>query len=103
MKYLLIPLILFSVSACEQLREIAPRTTAGFEAGGILGAIDGASGAVLARCKTLDGMTIRVALDGIADHVGGADDLTRARELRQAACQNAARIKEAVGADVATN
>ena len=100
MKYLLLPLMMITVSACDQLYQIAPRTTAGFEAGGVLGALDGASGAVLARCKTLDGLTIRVALDGIADQAGGADALNRARELRQAACQNAARVQAAAATDV---
>lgn len=100
MKYLLIPFLMFSVTACEQIRELAPRTTAGFEAGGILGALDGASGAVLARCKTLDGLTIRVALDGLVESVGDADTLSRARELRQAACQNAARVHAAVGTEL---
>lgn len=97
MKYVLLSLMIVSTAACEPLRLIAPRTTAGFETGGVLGALDGASGAILARCKTLDGLTIRVALDGIADGVGLSDNLDRARELRQTACQNASRVKSVVG------
>ena len=96
MKYVLLSLMMISTAACEPLRLIAPRTTAGFEAGGLLGALDGASGAILARCKTLDGLTIRVALDGIADRAGQSGSLDRARDLRQAACRNASRVKTAV-------
>lgn len=93
MKYFLLLAIITSVSACDPFRMIAPRTVAGFESGGLLGALDGASGAILARCETLDGLTIRVALDGVADLAGQSDRLGRARELREAACRGASQVK----------
>ncbi|MEM7059698.1 MAG: hypothetical protein AAF557_19100 [Pseudomonadota bacterium] len=92
MKYLLLPLIMLSVSGCDPFRMIAPRTVSGFQSGGILGALDGATGAILARCKTLDGVTVRVAVDGLADLAGQSDRLGQVRDLRETACENASRV-----------
>lgn len=96
MKFLLLSLLVMSVSACDPFRMIAPRTVAGFESGGVLGALDGASGAILAKCETLDGLTIRVALDEVADLAGQSDNLGRIRDLRQTACLKASRVNAAV-------
>ena len=98
MKYLILPLIILSVSACDPFRMIAPRTVAGFESGGVLGALDGATGAILAKCETLDGVTVRVAVDGIADLTEQTDNLEDIRDLRQEACNHASLVKGLVAA-----
>lgn len=98
MKYMLLTFIILSVSACDPFRMIAPRTTAGFESGGVLGALEGASGAILARCRTLDGVTIRVTLDGLADLAGQSGKLDQARDLREEACRRASRVNAAAQA-----
>ena len=92
MKYLSIALVALTVSGCDTVRTIAPQTTAGFETGGLLGAIDGASGAILARCKTLDGGLIRVAVDDVATATGETDAVEHVRELRKRACAKAGEI-----------
>lgn len=61
--------------------EAFPKTAAGWEAGGVLGAIDGATGAVLVQCRTLDGDEIRLAVDDLA-----GEDLAGVRDWRQRAC-----------------
>ncbi len=78
------------LGGCETVRTIAPHTTAGFEAGGILGALDGATGAVLARCHGLDGPLVRIAIDGGAALAGSAEVVERLREVRTRVCAAAA-------------
>src|SRR5690625_2025876 len=82
----------FAIGGCEVARMIAPNTTAGFEEGGLLGAIEGASGAVLATCRTFDGEVVRVAIDGLADATGTGDAVARLRAARQKACAAAGAI-----------
>lgn len=83
---------IFTIGGCEVARMIAPNTTAGFEEGGVLGALEGASGAVLATCQTFDGEVVRVAIDGLADATGTEDALARIRAARQKACAAAGAI-----------
>ena len=92
MKFLLPAAILLSVAGCDVARTIAPQTTAGFEVGGIIGALDGASGAILARCQTLDGVDVRVAVDAAALGIGQEDALERVRTSRKRACDVAGAI-----------
>ena len=93
MKYISIALVAMSLSGCEAVRTIAPQTTAGFETGGLLGALDGASGAILARCRTLDGSLIRVAVDDVATVTGSSDLVGDVREARKRACERAGRVQ----------
>ena len=92
MKYLTIIAVAGALSACDAARVIAPQTTAGFETGGILGALDGASGAILAKCKTLDGQELRVAVDVVGETVGQGELVDRVREARKKACATASRV-----------
>lgn len=85
-------LLFFALAGCEAMYRVAPQTSAGFEAGGVLGALDGASGAILARCRTLDGALIRVAIDDVATLTSGTDAVARVREARKAACARAAAV-----------
>ena len=100
MKRLLLCCILLSAPGCEAMRTIAPQTTAGFEANGILGALDGASGAIIARCRTLDGGRVRVAIDGLADLTDQGILLTDIRDVRERACAAASLVQ---GVDSETN
>jgi hypothetical protein len=84
MKFIAIACAVLTLAGCETMRAVAPQTVAGFEANGVLGALDGATGAVLARCRTLDGEEIRVAIDGLAGLTGLGLDY--AREQRRKAC-----------------
>lgn len=86
------------LSGCEAMRVIAPQTAAGFQAGGILGALDGATGAVLARCRTLDGLIVRVAVDSLAIETGAGDTAARLRAAREKACRVAANVGTLVDA-----
>ena len=98
MKRTLLCCILLIVPGCEAMRTIAPQTTAGFEANGILGALDGASGAVLARCRTLDGGRVRVAVDNLASLTDQGILLADIRDVRERAC-TAASLVQGVDAD----
>ncbi|MEM6663652.1 MAG: hypothetical protein AAF666_15915 [Pseudomonadota bacterium] len=91
MKYIAI-VAAIALSGCEAARTIAPQTTAGFETGGIIGAIDGASGAILAKCQTVDGEIFRVAVDSVADTVGQGELVDRVRAARKKACAKAGRV-----------
>ncbi len=86
MKPIAIAAAVLLLAGCESMRTVAPHTTAGFEAGGVLGALDGASGAVLARCRTLDGQVVRVAVDDLALGTGTGDAVDDIRVRRQQAC-----------------
>ena len=86
-KLVISAILAVSVSGCEAIRAIAPQTVAGFEANGLIGAVDGATGAVIARCATLDGQVIRVAVDDLAAEVDGTDLVTRVRSARERACR----------------
>lgn len=86
MKVIAIAAAVLTLAGCETMRTAAPHTTAGFEAGGVLGAFDGASGAVLARCRTLDGQVVRVAIDDVALGTGREDAVDDIRLRRQRAC-----------------
>lgn len=101
MKHLVLASALVLLPGCEALRAIAPQTTAGFEANGILGALDGASGAIVARCRTASGADLRVAVDGIVALTGHGDLVARVRNARANACTTATRINAVVdgGAD----
>lgn len=95
------------VSGCEAARMIAPQTTAGFETGGVLGALDGASGAILAKCRTLDGVEVRVAVDSVAALAGEVSDrvnldlVDRVRAAREKACLTASQVNAIFADDVA--
>ena len=86
MKPIAIAAAVLTLAGCETMRTVAPHTTAGFEAGGVLGALDGASGAVLAKCQTLDGQILRVAIDDLALGTGTEDVVDDIRVRRQQAC-----------------
>ena len=75
-----------ALTGCETMRTLAPQTTAGYEANGILGALDGATGAILARCKLLDGQEVRIAVDSLAATAGQALTIDAIRVMRQRAC-----------------
>ena len=101
MKRLLIcALLTGTLAGCEAARTIAPQTTAGFEAGGILGALDGASGALVARCRTLDGGNVRVAIDNVAAFLDQGILLSGIRDVRERACAAAALVQ---GVDLEAN
>lgn len=78
--------------ACDALRVVAPQTVAGFETGGVLGALDGASGAILSRCRTYDGLVVRVAVDHLAIATGTGSLVDRVRGARQQACRIAGAV-----------
>jgi hypothetical protein len=86
MKLIAIAAAVLTLSGCEAMRTVAPHTTAGFQAGGVLGAVDGASGAVLARCRTLDGRIVRIAIDDLALGTGTGALVNGVRMRRQQAC-----------------
>lgn len=67
-----------------QFAQMFPQTAAGWDAGGVLGALDGATGAVLVRCRTLDGDVVRIAVDDVAASFG--TDVDHIRMIRQQAC-----------------
>lgn len=93
MKYFSIAIVAMALSGCEAVRAVAPQTTAGFETGGLLGALDGASGAILARCRTLDGTLIRVAVDDVAVATGASDLVGNVRQARMRACERAGQVQ----------
>lgn len=91
-RILLVAAAALTLSGCEAVRTIAPQTVAGFESNGLIGAVDGASGAILARCKTLDGSVVRVAVDGLSVSTGTSSLVDRVREARQRACGIASNV-----------
>lgn len=84
-----------ALGGCEPLRTVAPNTVAGFEAGGFLGAADGATGAIVMRCEKLDG--VRVSVDQLGEEFGAEIALERARKLRQGVCGAAEAINRPSG------
>lgn len=92
------PFAVFSLvillGGCATVRSVAPHTANGFEANGLLGAIDGAAGAVQARCRTLDGTRVRLAIDGLSDLSGTAGLLEDTRESRRRICALASLISD---------
>lgn len=78
--------------ACDSLRALAPQTVAGFETGGVLGALDGASGAILSRCRTFNGLVVRVAVDHLAVSTGTGALVDRVRDARHRACRIAGAV-----------
>ncbi|MEM9737392.1 MAG: hypothetical protein AAF908_12435 [Pseudomonadota bacterium] len=89
--------LVLALSACATLESVAPRTVAGFRTGGILGALDGATGAILARCRRYDGTEFRIALETLAVETGAGDNLVRLREKRLSACRAAGAISVLTG------
>ena len=83
---------MLAIGGCEVARTIAPNTTAGFEENGVIGALEGASGALLVTCRTLDGEVVRVAVDGLALTTGTTDAITAIRAARRKACAAAGTI-----------
>lgn len=81
-----------ALAGCETARTVAPHTTAGFEQGGIVGALGGASEAMLVTCQTLDGAPIRVAVDSVALATGNAGTVAGIRAARQTACAAAGAV-----------
>lgn len=98
MKHPLILIVAMALTGCEFARVVAPQTTSGFEANGIIGALDGASGAIIAKCERIDGIQIRMAIDETSElaqevtglNVTDAKDKIRAR--REALCQSAGKV-----------
>lgn len=82
-----------ALAACENgapdwVTKTFPNTTAGYEQGGILGALDGASSALLARCQMLDGEEVQAVIDTAAAGIGPAasEAVEQIRALRRRAC-----------------
>lgn len=86
MKFVSMLAVIAALAGCDVLRKVGPQTVAGFEANGILGALDGASGAILARCRMLDGSIVRIAVDDLAILAGQGDLVTRVGAARARAC-----------------
>lgn len=98
MKKWILVAALSGLAGCGLMREIAPNTVAGFESGGVLGALDGASGALLARCRTFDGQIIRVAIDNLAVETGTGSVVEQIRAARQRACTIAGAVSDVANA-----
>lgn len=81
-----------ALSGCETLEALAPQTVAGFEAGGVLGALDGASGAILARCRRYDGAEFRVAMDVLGENTGTTGRVQSVRSERRKICATAGAV-----------
>lgn len=77
---------MLTLGGCGVMQTVAPHTTAGFREGGVLGAVQGVSGALLVTCRTLSGAPMRVAVGNLADATGAMDELAKARAIRQQAC-----------------
>ncbi|MEM9061820.1 MAG: hypothetical protein AAGD13_15275 [Pseudomonadota bacterium] len=88
-----------ALAGCETVKTVAPQTAAGFEANGIIGAIDGASGAIIAKCQTLDGDTVRVSVDIAGDVTGQGELVDRVRDARKKACEKAGKVQAFVETD----
>ena len=71
-----------STGGCAQLKQAFPQTVAGWEANGFVGAVDGATGAIIAICEKLDGERFRVAIDNAAERFGVETTLEKVREIR---------------------
>ena len=87
MKFISMLAVIAALAGCDVLRKVGPQTVAGFEANGILGALDGASGAILAKCDMLDGSTLRVAVDNLGDLTGTGTLVDRVAHARARACR----------------
>lgn len=92
-----LPLVL---AACENgapdwVTNTFPNTTQGFEQGGILGAVDGATDAILARCRMLDGAETTLVVDSAAAAVGSeaTSAVDRIRVVRRRACELAGAVQ----------
>ncbi|MEM6624454.1 MAG: hypothetical protein AAF674_19700 [Pseudomonadota bacterium] len=92
-----------ALGGCTALETAFPQTTAGFKANGVVGAVDGASGAVVAICEDLDGQQFRVAIDNLADEIGADTALDRVRQARQKACGIAGGAKDVTDAVLSAN
>ncbi|MEM1382162.1 MAG: hypothetical protein AAF713_01390 [Pseudomonadota bacterium] len=86
------------LAGCGAIKATFPNTYAGYEAGGVLGALDGMTGSILARCQAVDGTEIRVAIDGVALAAGQEDPVERIRAARMRACQTAGAVHVLVDA-----
>ncbi len=82
------------------VKQALPRTTAGYEQGGVIGALDGAAGAMVVICQTLDGEEIRVLVDTAAALAGRQATVENIRSVRQSACQLAGLVDASVAAPV---
>ena len=77
-------LMLSGGSCATTAQKAFPRTAAGWESGGITGAIGGAAEGVLVGCRTLDGATVLV--DATAQLAGVTTTVEAIRAARQSAC-----------------
>ena len=72
------------------MEKIAPNTVAGFNDNGIIGAFDGATGAIMARCKLVDGTEVRIAAEEFADEINALVALGKLRSAREKICSTVA-------------
>lgn len=93
MKVLMTCALALVVGGCGTMRTLAPNTVAGFEAGGVLGALDGATGAIVARCQAADGTIMRVAIDNVALATNTDDLIAQIRARRTAACETVKAVR----------
>lgn len=94
MRAIIMAAALLVLPGCETVRTLAPQTAAGFEANGVIGAVDGASGAIVARCLSPEGVRYRVALDVLAEEVGLALPLAEVRKRQDKACRVAGAVRD---------
>ena len=81
------------LTACgETTEKYFPRTTAGLESGGIVGAVEGFTGGVAVICQNLDGEEFMAAVNSAAEAFGVMEQTETARELRQGVCDKAAAV-----------
>ena len=94
MKRLLLALPLLALAGCA---EYFPMTHAGFQANGIVGAVDGFTGGVVALCETADGEQFTVASNALADEFGASNTVDSIREFRQGLCAKAGAVHVVAG------
>lgn len=78
-----------------------PRAAAGYEAGGVLGAIDGATGTILVICRKLDGETFTASVDYAAEVFTVEDEVAYVRNIRKKICEGVGAIAVLVEAATA--
>lgn len=87
-----------SIDWAASTRQAAPRTTAGWDSGGLVGAIDGAAGAIVVICQTLDGEQVRVLVDTVAALAGREATVDNIRSVREGACLAAGLVDASLAA-----
>lgn len=93
MKPVLALAVMMALTGCDFSRNSGPQVIESLNTETLASGISTASQAVIARCETLDGIVVRLAVDSLSRISGTTRHIDRLRRERREVCAEAERLR----------